>query len=394
MSASRIAFVSDAAYPFHTGGKETRLHEISKRLAQRGRDVHIYTMKWWRGPRRVCLDGVWFHAICKQRPLYRKGHRSTGQALVFGLATLRLLAAPFDALDVDHMPFFPLFTARLVCALRRKPLYATWHEVWGREYWRTYLGWLGVIGSLVERLAFRMPRVIISNSDHTTRRLERVAPTVRVETVELGVDFQRIDAVAPAAAPLSSDVMYAGRLLSHKNVDVLLEAIALASVQYPGVRCLVVGEGPERERLEMLAHRLGLTSNVHFIDFVPSHDELFALMKASRVFVLPSEREGFGAVVLEANACGLPVVTVQHPDNAARHLIRNGENGYVAQLAPEALAKAIVHCLEERTQLRATEVVETRFPGNDWSVVADRVDQILSGRAEPATAAPALGRAA
>jgi glycosyltransferase involved in cell wall biosynthesis len=392
MSATRIAFVSDAAYPFHTGGKETRLYEISKRLAQRGRDVHIYTMKWWRGPRRVCLDGVWFHAICKQRPLYTKGHRSIGQALVFGLATLRLLTARFDALDVDHMPFFPLFTARLVCALRRKPLFATWHEVWGREYWQTYLGRLGVIGSLVERLAFRMPRVIISNSDQTTRRLEGVAPTVRVETVQLGVDFQRIDAVAPA--PLSSDVMYAGRLLSHKNVDVLLEAIALARLQHPGIRCLVVGEGPERERLETLARRLGLASNVHFIDFVPSHDELFALMKASRAFVLPSEREGFGAVVLEANACGLPVVTVQHPDNAARHLIRNGENGYVSQLSPEPLAHTILHCLDEHPQLAAREAVEKHFVGNDWSVVADRVDHILAGQTEPVTAAPALRRAA
>jgi glycosyltransferase involved in cell wall biosynthesis len=392
MSATRIAFVSDAVYPFHTGGKETRLHEISERLVQRGREVHIYTMKWWRGPRRVCLDGVWFHAICKQRPLYRKGHRSIAQGLAFGLATLRLLTVPFDALDVDHMPFFPLFAARLVCTLRRKPLFATWHEVWGREYWRTYLGRLGVLGSLVERLAFRMPDVIISNSDHTTRRLEEAAPTVRVETVPLGVDFQRADAVAPS--PLSSDVMYAGRLLSHKNVDVLIQAIALARLQHPRIRCLVVGEGPERERLETLASRLGLTSNIEFIDFVPSHDDLFALMKSSRVFVLPSEREGFGAVVLEANACGLPVVTVLHPDNAARHLISSGENGYVTELAPEPLADAIVRCMDRQPQLRAREAVEKHFLGNDWSAVADRVDHILSGQTGLAAAAPPQGRAA
>ncbi len=392
MSATRIAFVSDAVYPFHKGGKETRLHEISKRLVQRGHEVHIYTMKWWRGPRRVCLDGVWFHAICKKRPLYRNGHRSTGQALVFGLATLRLLTARFDALDVDHMPFFPLFTAKLVCSLRRKPLHATWHEVWGRAYWRDYLGRLGFVGYLVERLAFRMPDVIISNSEHTTRRLQEVAPHVPVETVQLGVDFQRIRAVTPA--PLPSDVMYAGRLLSHKNVDMLIEAIALARLQHPHIRCLVVGEGPERERLETLASRLGLDGNICFIDFVATHDELFAMMKASTAFVLPSEREGFGAVVLEANACGLPVVTVLHPDNAARHLITNGENGYVTQLAPEPLAKAILRCIDGPSGLRVQEAVERRFLHHDWSAVAEQVNQVLSGQASPTSAAPVQGRAA
>jgi glycosyltransferase involved in cell wall biosynthesis len=306
------------------------------------------------------------------------------------LATLRLLAVPFDALDVDHMPFFPLFTARLVCSLRRKPLHATWHEVWGREYWRTYLGPLGIVGHLVERLALRMPDTIISNSEQTTRRLKAVAPTVRVETVELGVDFRRIDAAEPA--PLSSDVMYAGRLLSHKNVDVLIESVALARLQHPQIRCLIVGEGPERARLETLTLSLGLTDNVRFVDFVPSHDELFALMKASGVFALPSEREGFGAVVLEANACGLPVVTVDHPDNAARHLIRSGENGYVTQLAPEPLANTILRCMDRQSGLRPREAVE--LASSDWSAVAGRVDRILSGQPAPAAAALQGRRAA
>jgi glycosyltransferase involved in cell wall biosynthesis len=324
--------------------------------------------------------------------LYKKGHRSTAEALLFGLATLRLLTASFDVVDVDHMPLFPLFTAKLVCALRRKPLYATWHEVWGREYWRTYLGSLGVIGSVIERLSVWLPQVIISNSDHTTRRLRSMAPDLRVETVPLGVDFQRVDAAPPGS--LTSDVIYAGRLVSHKNVDVLIEAVAVARRQRPGIRCLVVGEGPERERLEALARRLGLAGNMQFIDFVPGHDDLFGLMKSSRVFVLPSEREGFGAVVLEANACGLAVVTVEHPDNAARQLVRNGENGYVTELAPQPLASAILRSIEGHARLRPRETVERHFRDNDWSAVADRVDRILSQPATPGDAAPALGRAA
>ena len=103
-----------------------------------GIEVHIYTMKWWDGEDILDLDGVRLHGICKQRPLYSGERRSIMQALMFGLATFKLIAARFDVLDVDHMPYFPLFAARIICALRRKRMMATWHEVWGNAYWKSY----------------------------------------------------------------------------------------------------------------------------------------------------------------------------------------------------------------------------------------------------------------
>jgi glycosyltransferase involved in cell wall biosynthesis len=377
VSTARVAFVADAIYPFNKGGKETRLHEISCRLAARGLEVHVYTMKWWEGGPTIRRDGVWLHAICKHHQLYNGTRRSTKQALLFGVATLCLLTKSFDALDVDHMPFFPLFAARLVCALRRKPMYATWHEVWGREYWRSYMGRLGFFGDVTERLAFRMPHTIISNSQHTTDRLIGKVSPGRVLTVPLGVDFERISAVQPA--PSGHDVIFAGRLISHKNVDVLIRSVASVTAYQPQLRCLIIGEGPERDRLEDLSRQLGLTSNIEFRDFLPDQDEVFALMKASRVFVLPSEREGFGAVVLEANACGIPVVTVRHPDNAAQDLIREGENGFLTELNPTELAKTIIRCLDDGLSLCPRETAERYFGDNDWAAVADRIAAIMVG---------------
>lgn len=160
----RIAFVIDAVHPFNTGGRERRLSQVTRRLARNGYDVHIYTMKWWSGPNTIAMDGVSLHAICglnrpgfRLHPLCRRGAgRSTTQALLFGLATLRLPAEPFDTLDVDQMPYFPLFAARLVCSLRRKPLNATWHEVWGREYWASHVGRSARLADIVEHLAARV----------------------------------------------------------------------------------------------------------------------------------------------------------------------------------------------------------------------------------------------
>jgi glycosyltransferase involved in cell wall biosynthesis len=372
----RIAFVSDAVHPFNQGGKETRLHEITRGLARDGFDVHVYTMKWWDGGPTIAVDGVTFHAIGRLRPLYRHNRRSTTQAVMFGLATLRLLTERFDVVEVDQIPLFPLFGARLVCVVRRKPLYATWHEVWGSEYWRQYMGALGRVGAATERLALRMPDEIISCSQHTTERLRRHGGgRLRVRTIPLGVDFDRVRTVPPSST--TSDVMYAGRLLSHKNVDVLLEAIAAARRRGRELRCVIVGEGPERPGLEARAERLGVRGSVRFMDFCADHDDVLSLMKATKVFVLPSEREGFGVVVLEANACGAPVVTVRHPDNGAQHLVVDGENGFVSELAPDALADAVLRCVDDPLLFDTAALTRRWDRDRTWST-AGRVGLVLA----------------
>lgn len=380
----RIAFVSDAIYPFNKGGKERRLWEITRRLARDGYDVHVYAMKWWTGPDTIALDGVSLHALCRHHPLYRGTRRAKTQALLFGLATLKLMTQRFDALDVDHIPYFPLFSARLVCSLRRRRLTATWHEVWGREYWASYIGRSASLAYLVERLSARMPHQIISVSRQTSERLRKeLRVKGPVATVPLGVDIEGIDAAAPSDKPC--DVIYAGRLLAHKNVATLLRAVAIVAAQQPQLRCLIVGEGPERSDLEQSAGDLGIAANVRFADFLPD-DELYGAMKSARVFVLPSDREGFGLVVLEANACGLPVITVRRPDNAAQDLVLEGKNGFIAELDDADLARTILLVLAQDPTKAMDPRVAALDAGllSDWDSVTDQVvHALLRGIAGP-----------
>lgn len=340
-STTKIVFVSDGVYPYNKGGKEKRLYEITKRLARDGKDIHVYTMKWWEEDSDVItIEGVKYHALCKLYPMYHNDNRSIKQAVMFGLSCFKLIKVKFDVIDVDHMPFFPLFAVRIICWVRFRKMYATWLEVWGKEYWRSYMGAGGFIASIIEKISFLLPNTIISISQHTTDKLIEFGCKKRIITVPLGVDQELI--FASPAAHMKSDVIYTGRLLKHKNVDVLITAIANVKKTNEKINCLIIGEGPTRKALEQQVINLKLERNVHFLNFVDEHGELLGIIKSSKVFVLPSDREGFGLVVAEANACGLPVLTLNHKNNAATSLIEPGRNGDLFS-GHQDLAKKIRH---------------------------------------------------
>lgn len=340
----RLAFVSDAVYPFNKGGKEKRLYELTTRLVKRGYEVDVYTMKWWKDDSKTyVVEGVRYVAICRLYDLYDGEKRSIKEGVMFGLACFNVLKYDFDVVDVDHMPFFPLYSMRIVCWLKRKRMIATWHEVWGKEYWLEYLGWKGWLAWWIEWGSFWLGDGVVSVSKMTTKDLLRVSSNLDIVTIENGIDWKGIQSVEPS--DLRSDVIFAGRLLSHKNVDLLMHAIGILHRKSQKILCRIVGEGPEKKRLMELVKTLNLEKNVVFHDFFDEHRELVSLIKASRVFVLPSSREGFGIVVLEANASGLGVVTVNEEKNAAKELVTS-DTGVVVSLSPEDIAKGIVESWE------------------------------------------------
>lgn len=362
----KIVFVSDAIMPYNKGGKEKRLFEITKRLKSDKLEIHIYTMKWWDGPKVIKSEGIFFHSLCRKYPLYLNARRSMFQAIMFGLASFKLLFVRFDVLDVDSIPFFPLFSARLVCWIKGKKMTATWHEVWGQKYWTEYLGGIsGFFGSLIERLSFLTPNLIISNSKHTTERLIRAGCKKEIRTIPLGVDLKSIKLAKESGEP--SDIIFVGRLLAHKNVDLLIRAVGNLKKTKPDVLCLIVGSGPESKMLWRLIGELELETNVRLIDRIEDNNTVYGLMKSSKMLVLPSIREGFGLVVLEANAAGLPAITINHQDNSAKSLIKDGVNGFVVDLDEKSLREGIVRVLKEREAMHPEFEIEKY----DWSKIIE-----------------------
>ncbi len=367
----RLAVLCDALYPYGQGGRETLHYERSKRLVRRGHAVRFHTLHWWREHEtEIVRDGIVISAITPRRSTYTaKGRRSRWHVLLFSVLTLRLLWSPeFDVLDVDQFPFFHFFAARLVCTLRRRPMTATWHEVWDAAYWRSCIGWLGPVGVLLQRAAARQADLVFANSALTATRL----------TTWLGVDPRRILILPPSGVetipnreplPKTIDCIFIGRLLPHKHVDVLIRAVATL----PDVKMLVVGSGPERDRLVSLADQLGVGSRV-CVESPGSHEAVLDRLRGARLLTFPSTREGFGIAVLEANACGVPALVVKHPDNAALEMVKDGDNGIVCDLDIAAIAAAIDRFLKDPSlQSRMSKAAHRVASAYSWETYVSRM---------------------
>ncbi len=197
---------------------------------------------------------------------------------------------------------------------------------------------------------------ILTNSTYTRKTLLSIDPSVeeRVEVIPMGVDVKRFQN-APSDNPIGKSqvpsVLYIGRLIDWKGLEYLIEAFAIVSQRVPGVQLIIGGEGPEEARLRQQVKRLGLDASVHFVGLVKSQD-LSRYYHDATVFVLPSVRaegqtEGLGVVLLEAMACGTPVIGSDVggiPD-----IIQDGWNGYLVQeRSPTQLAERIVALLERQ----------------------------------------------
>ena len=140
-------------------------------------------------------------------------------------------------------------------------------------------------------------------------------------------------------------ILHVGRLSYEKNVDLLLRAFARMAGRSPAARLTIVGDGPDRAALARLAGELGLCERVRFVGFV-SHEQLPALYRAADLFATASTIETQGLVVLEAMACGLPVVGVDAL--ALPEAIRHGDNGFLAPAGDEAaLAQHLGHLVSD-----------------------------------------------
>lgn len=351
----RVAVVYDCLYPYTTGGGERVYTELAARLRDRGESVEYLTRVQWEG--RPPAEPFTVIPIWRGDIADASGDRRPGAALGFAWAVFRALLARrgrYDIVVVSALPPLNVFAARAALLGTASWLVGDWLEVWSARKWREYSGpVVGRIAHVLQSVGLRSTHEVTVNSEFT---LARAQPRLRQGA---GVVLGLVDLAGTTTAlrgegpiPEAPFVLFAGRHIADKQLEALPAAMAVVRREFPGVRLLIAGSGPETGTLRAAAVQHGET--VELLGRVPAA-ELDALLASAAVLVNPSRREGFGLIVAEASAHGTPSVVVAGEDNASADLVQDGVNGFVAaSTSPEDLGRALVRAIAGGAELRAS----------------------------------------
>lgn len=237
-----------------------------------------------------------------------------------------------------------------------------------RKSWRRRL-----IYKTLMRLAYWRADVVIANSIDTKKDLisDRIVRESKVEVI--GNPVINDDLVEKTGGALyhdwfsSSDifvVLHVGRLHVQKNQALLLSAFSLAVRSVPNLKLVILGEGAEKNNLEKLTSELGIKDSV---DFAAFQDNPYPYYKAADLFVLSSDWEGFGNVIVEALACGTPVISTDC-SGGPRTILANGKYGVLVPCGDaERLSSEIVNHV---SNVGAWDFEELKMRANEFSVEA------------------------
>jgi glycosyltransferase involved in cell wall biosynthesis len=374
----KILIVSEMSVPYAVGGGEVRYGLLARELARRGHEVTWLSMRQRQSPDEEAIEGV--------RHLHR-GPRIKNPPSRPLLAMLRFMLTAFwhvltHRYDVvDCQTYAPLPAVWLACLLSRQKMVATIHDVsrsgsghdgqWMTNRFRRLVG-------LAETALYRIPyRRIIAVSQSTADALVRRwgVPASRVHVVPNGIELPP-EPAAGVAPPRDIDLIYAGRFVPTKNVGDLIDIVARLHAAGSVSRVALAGEGPLWDEMVAKARAAGLADVIELTGR-KGNAEVLDLLRRGKVFFHASSREGFPVVMVEAMACGLPVVAYRIP--GVVDVIDEGVTGVLVNerdtAAHAAACRRLLEDAAERERLAAAgrqRVVESLT----LATMTDRVEAV------------------
>jgi glycosyltransferase involved in cell wall biosynthesis len=345
------------------GGAEVHLFEIFGRLAERGYPVVLVCAGYPGADARGRDRGITIHRVGDRYTFYLRGP---------ALFRRRARDVRGPALLVENLcklPFYgPLYSPF--------PVLVIVHHLFGTTAFRQVSAPVAAVTYLSE---LGIPRV------YRGVQMIAVSPSTRDDLVVRGVDASTIVVITngldprryhPDGSEPGPMILSLGRTERYKRLDVVVDAMPRIRAAVPNAHLVVVGRGDAVAGLQARVRALGLDDAVEFRGFVDEAEKV-ALYRGARVFVNPSEKEGWGLTVLEANACGTPVVASDVP--GLRDAVLHDRSGLLAPFADvDATATAIIRVLSEDDtwrRLRAGALAwSARFR---WDAVTDEVAGVI-----------------
>ncbi|MDO8658205.1 MAG: glycosyltransferase [Candidatus Levybacteria bacterium] len=347
------------------GGAEAYIHEIAKRWVLKGNHVTVFCGNDAHCPKNQTIDGV--HIV-------RRGGSYMVYAWAFLYYILRFRGR-FDAI-VDSENGIPFFTPLYA----RVPVFLLIHHI-HQEVFREHLMFpLSSIARFME--AKIMPFVyrkntVITVSESSKKEILKLglSKSGDVEIVHPGIKTRQFYKAKKTAYP---SFLYLGRLKPYKNVDVAIRALARVVKLHPSAELSIVGEGEMMDRLSQLARRLKIENKVTFFGKISDSDKAL-LLSQSWVVLQPSQLEGWGITVIEANAAGTPVIASDV--SGLRDSVIHGETGVLVELKNiDAFTRAMIDFISDekyRTYLsRSAYLWSQHF---NWDKSAENFFHIIEG---------------
>lgn len=361
------------------GGAETYIHALAERWAAAGHAVTLFTSNDGQQEPNGTIRGI---------RVIRRG----GFYCVYALAPLYYLfkfRGEFDVIvDCENgIPFFtPLYA--------KERVYCLLHHI-HQDVFRASLAWpLSAFASFLEKILMPLVYIkcaFITVSESSKRDMQALNITDKnIEVIHPGVDLEFLTPGQKSSAPL---VAYVGRLKEYKSVDVLIKAFSKILTEVPEAKLVIAGDGDDMGRLKKEVANQKLQKRVTFLGKV-SEEKKLQILQEAWVCVNPSMMEGWGITVIEANACGTPVVASNVP--GLRDSVRDRESGLLVPYGNiNLLAAHITHLLKDETLRAALSKYAIAWAQNfAWEKSCEKFIRIVSGalREEPVPGIPIVQR--
>ncbi|RIV18182.1 DUF1957 domain-containing protein [Alicyclobacillaceae bacterium I2511] len=369
--------------PMTVGGLSRHVYDLSRYLAAAGWKVHVLTTRIGEYPHDEMVEGVHVHRVDVMKP---DGGEFVHWAFQLNLAMLDACRELLQHIHVDLVhahDWIVGYTAKAVKELYGLPLVATIHAT---EYGRNqgiHTDMQRYIHQLEWQLTYDAQRVILCSS-YMQREVETVfnLPAEKLEVIPNGVDPRLIQVATDVAInrdrfalPEEQIVLFIGRLVREKGVQVLVEAAPQVLEACPRAKFVILGTGPAMQDLKTAAQTAELGARMEFRGFV-TDEERNALLQIADLAVFPSLYEPFGIVALEAMAAHTPVVVSD--TGGLGDVVDHGRNGYKAYAGNAiSLATQIVAALCNPNEAqKMADAAREDLEKYDWRHIASQTIKV------------------
>ncbi len=231
----------------------------------------------------------------------------------------------------------------------------------------------GLVGFLMKRI-IKKADYIQAISNYLADMARRLGARSKITVIPNGVDIDQWKAVEASEEKI---IVSASRLVSKNGIDILIRALALLKQRGISMRCIVIGDGPDRDALSELSTQLDLHNIIQFTGQLP-HTEVIRYFHRAYIFVRPSRSEGLGNAFLEAMAAGL--ITVGTAVGGIPDFLSEGVTGFlVPPDNAEALADKLEYIVHNEIQARNVARQGNEFVQRyEWQIIAQRFEEVFA----------------